>query len=215
MNPFHLEIEKYGYPLPPGVVIPAAYLAEAMHSQDLLAQANAQAAEILQAAEQARVLLLDQAAAQADALISQAREQMETALLAQHVRWLVGAEQLESLLITQVRHRILAAITSVVTTWSGEQPMSQILIQRLGDQAEKMAQQGELTLRVHPQHLPAVTTALGERLRCVGDTKMAADQAQLSSPMLQLTLSLHHHLSQLVLWLQQSPDLFDEENVYE
>lgn len=147
MNPFHLEIEKYGYPLPPGVVIPAAYLAEAMHSQDLLAQANAQAAEILQAAEQARVLLLDQAAEQADALISQAREQMETALLAQHVRWLVGAEQLESLLITQVRHRILAAITTVVTTWSGEQPMSQILIQRLGDQAEKMAQQGELTLR--------------------------------------------------------------------
>lgn len=70
-----------------------------------------------------------------------------------------------------------------------------------------MAQQGELTLRVHPQHLPAVTTALGERLRCVGDTEMAADQAQLSSPMLQLTLSLHHHLSQLVLWLQQSPDL--------
>ncbi|MBE7832663.1 HrpE/YscL family type III secretion apparatus protein, partial [Yersinia pestis] len=110
---------------------------------------------------------------------------------------------------------ILAAITTVVTTWSGEQPMSQILIQRLGDQAEKMAQQGELTLRVHPQHLPAVTTALGERLRCVGDTEMAADQAQLSSPMLQLTLSLHHHLSQLVLWLQQSPDLFDEENVYE
>lgn len=137
VNPFHLEIEKYGYPLPPGVVIPAAYLAEAMHSQDLLAQANAQAAEILQAAEQARVLLLDQAAEQADALISQAREQMETALLAQHVRWLVGAEQLESLLITQVRHRILAAITTVVTTWSGEQPMSQILIQRLGIKQRK------------------------------------------------------------------------------
>lgn len=77
-----------------------------------------------------------------------------------------------------------------------------------------MAQQGELTLRVHPQHLPAVTTALGERLRCVGDTEMAADQAQLSLQCCNLRF-LHHHLSQLVLWLQQSPDLFDEENVYE
>lgn len=179
-----------------------------------MAQANAQAAEILQAAEQARVLLLDQAAEQADALISQAREQMETALLAQHVRWLVGAEQLESLLITQVRHRILAAITTVVTTWSGEQPMSQILIQRLGSSRENGTARrinitGSSTAPASGDH------RIGKRLRCVGDTEMAADQAQLSSPMLQLTLSLHHHLSQLVLWLQQSPDLFDEENVYE
>lgn len=215
MKSLSITVEKYRYPLPAGVVIPAAYLTEITRCQAILAQANAQAAEICQAAELTRELLLEQAQRQADDLINQAHAQMETTVLEQHVRWLVDTEQLESQLITQARQRIVTAITSVVTAWSGEQSVEQVLIQRLGGQVEKMAQQGELTLRVHPQHLPAVTSALGSRLRCEGDADMAADQAQLSSSMLLLTLSLSCHLSQLVLWLQQSPDPFDQENTDE
>ncbi|ATM97532.1 type III secretion apparatus protein, HrpE/YscL family [Yersinia frederiksenii] len=203
MNPFHIRVEKFDYSLPGGRIIPAAQLQEMVHSRDLLSDARQQAAEIVHAAGAERDALLAQAQRQADKLIHQARHAMETDILAQHVAWLVAAEQAESSLVTQAREQILAAITVVVTTWAGQQPVNQILIDRLGAQVEKMAHHNELVLRVHPQHLPAVVAALGARVQCVADENMAQDQAQLSSPLLQLTLSLHHHLSQLILWLHE------------
>lgn len=206
MNPFQIRLEKFDFALPPGAIIPAAELQKMVQSRDILSNAQTQAADIVQAAQVERTELLVQAQQQADKLIEQTRSQMETEVLAQHVHWLVAEDQLASALITQARESILAAIGSVMTAWTGEQTVSQILIQRLGAQVEKLAHDNELILRVHPQHLPAVASALGSQVQCVADDHMAADEAQLSSPMLQLTLSLERHLSQLLLWLQESPE---------
>ncbi|EKN6371503.1 TPA: type III secretion system stator protein SctL [Yersinia enterocolitica] len=206
MNPLQIRVEEFDFVLPLGAVIPAAELQKIAQSRDILSDAQAQAADIVQAAQAERTELLVQAQQQADRLIEQTRSQMETDVLAQHVHWLVAVEQLESALITQARESIFAAIRSVMTAWAGEQAVSQILIHRLGAQVEKLAHDNELILRVHPQHLSAVAAALGSRVQCIADDNMAEDQAQLSSPMLQLTLSLQHHLSQLLLWLQESPE---------
>ncbi|CNI63465.1 type III secretion system stator protein SctL [Yersinia vastinensis] len=203
MNPFHIQVVKLDGVLPVGGVIPAAQLQVMAQSRDILSHAKRQAAEIVQAAEIERERLLAQAQQQVDELIHQARQDMENDVLAQHVGWLVAAEQVESLLVAQARKQILAAITSVVTTWAGQQSVSETLIHRLGMQVEKMAHHNELILRVHPQHLSAVVSALGTRVRCIADENMAKDQAQLASPLLQLTLSLSCHLSQLILWLQE------------
>ncbi|EKN3459173.1 TPA: type III secretion system stator protein SctL [Yersinia enterocolitica] len=206
MNPLQIRVEEFDFALPLGAVIPAAELQKIAQSRDILSDAQAQAADIVQAARAERTELLVQAQQQADRLIEQTRSQMETDVLAQHVHWLVAVEQLESALITQARESIFAAIRSVMTAWAGEQAVSQILIHRLGAQVEKLAHDNELILRVHPQHLSAVAAALGSRVQCIADNNMAEDQAQLSSSMLQLTLSLQHHLSQLLLWLQESPE---------
>ncbi|CNB76758.1 type III secretion system stator protein SctL [Yersinia enterocolitica] len=206
MNPLQIRVEEFDFALPLGAVIPAAELQKIAQSRDILSDAQAQAADIVQAAQAERTELLVQAQQQADRLIEQTRSQMETDVLAQHVHWLVAVEQLESALITQARESIFAAIRSVMTAWAGEQAVSQILIHRLGAQVEKLAHDNELILRVHPQHLSAVAAALGSRVQCIADNNMAEDQAQLSSSMLQLTLSLQHHLSQLLLWLQESPE---------
>ncbi|HDL7468947.1 TPA: type III secretion system stator protein SctL [Yersinia enterocolitica] len=206
MNPLQIRVEEFDFALPLGAVIPAAELQKIAQSRDILSDAQAQAADIVQAARAERTELLIQAQQQADRLIEQTRSQMETDVLAQHVHWLVAVEQLESALITQARESIFAAIRSVMTAWAGEQAVSQILIHRLGAQVEKLAHDNELILRVHPQHLSAVAAALGSRVQCIADDNMAEDQAQLSSSMLQLTLSLQHHLSQLLLWLQESPE---------
>ncbi|MFV8800528.1 type III secretion system stator protein SctL [Yersinia sp. LJYL362] len=206
MNPFQIRVETFDFALPLGAVIPAAELQKMEQSRDILSDAQAQAVEIVQAAQAESAERLAQAQQQEDKLIEQTRYQMETDVLAQHVHWLVAAEQLESALITQAREPILAAIRSVITAWAGEQAVSQILIHRLGAQVEKLAYDNELILRVHPQHLSAVAAAFGSRVLCVADENMAHDQAQLSSPLLQLTLSLQRHLSQLLLWLQESPD---------
>ncbi|ENG1109698.1 type III secretion system stator protein SctL [Yersinia enterocolitica] len=206
MNPLQIRVEEFDFALPLGAVIPAAELQKIAQSRDILSDAQAQAADIVQAAQAERTELLVQAQQQADRLIEQTRSQMETDVLAQHVHWLVAVEQLESALITQARESIFAAIRSVMTAWAGEQAVSQILLHRLGVQVEKLAHDNELILRVHPQHLSAVAAALGSRVQCIADDNMAEDQAQLSSPMLQLTLSLQHHLSQLLLWLQESPE---------
>ncbi|HEN3619882.1 TPA: type III secretion system stator protein SctL [Yersinia enterocolitica] len=206
MNPLQIRVEEFDFTLPLGAVIPAAELQKMVQSRDILSDAKTQAADIVQAAQTECAQLLAQAQQQADKLIEQTRSQMETEVLTQHVHWLVAAEQLESALITQARASILAAIRSVVTAWAGEQAVSQILIHRLGAQVENLAHDNELILRVHPQHLSAVAAALGSRVQCIADDNMAEDQAQLSSPMLQLTLSLQHHLSQLLLWLQESPE---------
>ncbi|EKN3560068.1 TPA: type III secretion system stator protein SctL [Yersinia enterocolitica] len=206
MNPLQIRVEEFDFALPLGAVIPAAELQKIAQSRDILSDAQAQAADIVQAAQAERTELLVQAQQQADRLIEQTRSQMETDVLAQYVHWLVAVEQLESALITQARESIFAAIRSVMTAWAGEQAVSQILIHRLGAQVEKLAHDNELILRVHPQHLSAVAAALGSRVQCIADDNMAEDQAQLSSPMLQLTLSLQHHLSQLLLWLQESPE---------
>jgi type III secretion system HrpE/YscL family protein len=212
MNPFHIRVEKFDYSLPAGAVIPAAQLQEMRQSRDILTEASAQAAEIIHAAQAEKVLLLEQARQQAEVLARQARGQMESEVLAQHVAWLVAAEQLTASLITQAHQHILAAMTSVITTWAGQQSVEQVLIHRLGAQVEKMAHQEMLVLRIHPQHLPAVESALGARVQCVGDEALAGDQAQLGSPMLQLTFSLNDHLSQLILWLQapSEPLLYQE-----
>ncbi|EPI9071090.1 type III secretion system stator protein SctL [Yersinia enterocolitica] len=206
MNPLQIRVEEFDFALPLGAVIPAAELQKIAQSRDILSDAQAQAADIVQAVQAERTELLVQAQQQADRLIEQTRSQMETDVLAQHVHWLVAVEQLESALITQARESIFAAIRSVMTAWAGEQAVSQILIHRLGAQVEKLAHDNELILRVHPQHLSAVAAALGSRVQCIADDNMAEDQAQLSSSMLQLTLSLQHHLSQLLLWLQESPE---------
>ncbi|EKN3571035.1 type III secretion system stator protein SctL [Yersinia enterocolitica] len=206
MNPLQIRVEEFDFALPLGAVIPAAELQKIAQSRDILSDAQAQAADIVQAARAERTELLVQAQQQADRLIEQTRSQMETDVLAQHVHWLLAVEQLESALITQARESIFAAIRSVMTAWAGEQAVSQILIHRLGAQVEKLAHDNELILRVHPQHLSAVAAALGSRVQCIADDNMAEDQAQLSSSMLQLTLSLQHHLSQLLLWLQESPE---------
>ncbi|HEN3567387.1 TPA: type III secretion system stator protein SctL [Yersinia enterocolitica] len=206
MNPLQIRVEEFDFTLPLGAVIPAAELQKMVQSRDILSDAKTQAADIVQAAQTECAQLLAQAQQQADKLIEQTRSQMETEVLTQHVHWLVAAEQLESALITQARESILAAIRSVMTAWAGEQAVSQILIHRLGAQVENLAHDNELILRVHPQHLSAVAAALGSRVQCIADDNMAEDQAQLSSPMLQLTLSLQHHLSQLLLWLQESPE---------
>lgn len=206
MNPLQIRVDEFDFALPLGAVIPAAELQKMVQSRDILSDAKTQAADIVQAAQTECAQLLAQAQQQADKLIEQTRSQMETEVLTQHVHWLVAAEQLESALITQARESILAAIRSVVTAWAGEQAVSQILIHRLGAQVENLAHDNELILRVHPQHLSAVAAALGSRVQCIADDNMAEDQAQLSSPMLQLTLSLQHHLSQLLLWLQESPE---------
>ncbi|EKN6262236.1 type III secretion system stator protein SctL [Yersinia enterocolitica] len=206
MNPLQIRVEEFDFALPLGAVIPAAELQKIAQSRDILSDAQAQAADIVQTAQAERTELLVQAQQQADRLIEQTRSQMETDVLAQHVHWLVAVEQLESALITQARESIFAAIRSVMTAWAGEQAVSQILIHRLGAQVEKLAHDNELILRVHPQHLSAVAAALGSRVQCIADDNMAEDQAQLSSSMLQLTLSLQHHLSQLLLWLQESPE---------
>ncbi|HGI5910476.1 TPA: type III secretion system stator protein SctL [Yersinia enterocolitica] len=206
MNPLQIRVDEFDFALPLGAVIPAAELQKMVQSRDILSDAKTQAADIVQAAQTECAQLLAQAQQQADKLIEQTRSQMETEVLTQHVHWLVAAEQLESALITQARASILAAIRSVMTAWAGEQVVSQILIHRLGAQVENLAHDNELILRVHPQHLSAVAAALGSRVQCIADDNMAEDQAQLSSPMLQLTLSLQHHLSQLLLWLQESPE---------
>ncbi|HEN3627997.1 type III secretion system stator protein SctL [Yersinia enterocolitica] len=206
MNPLQIRVDEFDFALPLGAVIPAAELQKMVQSRDILSDAKTQAADIVQAAQTECAQLLAQAQQQADKLIEQTRSQMETEVLTQHVHWLVAAEQLESALITQARESILAAIRSVMTAWAGEQAVSQILIHRLGAQVENLAHDNELILRVHPQHLSAVAAALGSRVQCIADDNMAEDQAQLSSPMLQLTLSLQHHLSQLLLWLQESPE---------
>ncbi|WP_145522526.1 type III secretion system stator protein SctL [Yersinia rohdei] len=205
MNLFHLSVEKFEYSLPAGRVIPAARLQQMAQSRDILAEAKVQAAAMRQATEIERDALLAQAQQQADDLLQQARDTIETQVLAQHVGWLVAAEQLESSLVMQAREHILVAIGSVITHWAGQQSVSQILIHRMGAEVAKMAQHNGLVLRVHPQQLPAIAAALGARVQCVADENMAEDQAQLGSPMLQLTLSLQRHLSQLILWLQESP----------
>lgn len=210
MNPFQIRVEKFDGSLPLDGVIPAAQLQEMEQRRDRVSDAHRQASDIVQAAQAESARLLAQAQQQADKLLEDTRSQIEIDVLAQHVSWLVSAEQTESLLITQAREPILAAIASVVAAWAGEQAASQILIHRLGAQVEKMALDDAqvlhgLMLRVHPQHFSAVASALGARVRCIADEKMASDQAQLSSPMLQITLSLQHHLSQLLQWLQESP----------
>ncbi|HHL2727455.1 TPA: type III secretion system stator protein SctL [Yersinia enterocolitica] len=206
MNPLQIRVEEFDFALPLGAVIPAAELQKIAQSRDIFSDAQAQVADIVQTAQAERTELLVQAQQQADRLIEQTRSQMETDVLVQHVHWLLAVEQLESALITQARESIFAAIRSVMTAWAGEQAVSQILIHRLGAQVEKLAHDNELILRVHPQHLSAVAAALGSRVQCIADNNMAEDQAQLSSSMLQLTLSLQHHLSQLLLWLQESPE---------
>ncbi|CRY56829.1 type III secretion apparatus protein%2C HrpE/YscL family [Yersinia intermedia] len=204
MNPFYITVTPFDEPLPVGTIIPAGLLREMSQSRDLLSDARAQAAEILQAANAEKIQLLALAEQQAERLIEQTKNQMELDILAHHINWLVSEEQLMSSLVNQAQQRILAAITTVITEWAGQQAADKILIHHLASQVTRLAEHNNLVLRVNPQHLPAVIVALGARIRCISDETLAEDEAQLSSPQLQLSFSLHRHLSQLLLWLQAS-----------
>ncbi|CNH40765.1 type III secretion apparatus protein%2C HrpE/YscL family [Yersinia massiliensis] len=214
MNPFYITVTPFDEPLPVGTIIPAELLREISQSRDLLSDARAQAGEILQAANAEKIQLLALAEQQAERLIEQTKNQMESDILAHHINWLVSEEQLTSSLVNQAQQRILAAITTVITEWAGQQAADKILIHHLASQVTRLAEHNNLVLRVNPQHLPAVITALGARIRCISDETLAEDEAQLSSPQLQLSFSLHRHLSQLLLWLQAS-SLPDKESMHD
>ncbi|CQJ01495.1 type III secretion system stator protein SctL [Yersinia frederiksenii] len=214
MNLFYITVTPFDGPLPVGTIIPVGLLQEISQCRDLLSEARAQAAEILQAANAEKTQRLALAEQQAERLIEQTRSQMEADILAHHINWLVTSEQLTSSLVNQAKKRILAAITTVVTEWAGQQAADKILIHHLASQITRLAEENSLVLRVNPQHFPAVITALGARVQCISDETLAEDEAQLSSPQLQLSFSLHRHLSQLLLWLQASP-LPDKESMHD
>jgi len=65
--------------------------------------------------------------------------------------------------VEQARSRIMQALTSVIKSWAGQQSFEKILIARLTDQVEEMAQQGLIILRVHPQQIDSLRKELGDR----------------------------------------------------
>ncbi|AWK13996.1 HrpE/YscL family type III secretion apparatus protein [Candidatus Fukatsuia symbiotica] len=212
MNPFHISIQKRHYVLPLGTYIPADIFKKIDISLEIEAQAHARAQLIVQQAEKEKKALLAAAQQQATEIVEQKRIEMESTLLQRHVNWLVQAEQLDKVLVEQARSRIMQAITTVVQSWAGEQSVDKILITRLSDQVEEMAEQGVMILSAHPQQLTALEQAMGDRLKLRADANLAPDQAILASPLLSLKISLSDHLSQLVSWLHESSVILQDES---
>ncbi|WP_339056911.1 type III secretion system stator protein SctL [Candidatus Regiella endosymbiont of Tuberolachnus salignus] len=212
MNVFHIEIAKRDYVLPLGLYIPAETVKKIDSGMEIEAQAHARAQLILQQAEKEKTALLAAAQQQATETMQLARAEMEKKVLQQHVNWLVEAEQLDIRLVEQVRSRIMQALTSVIQSWAGQQSVDKILLARLTDQVEEMAQQGLITLRVHPQQIDSLTKALGDRLTLQADASLEVDQAVLASPLLSLKISLSDHLSQLLAWLHESSAILPDEH---
>lgn len=212
MNVFRIEIAKRDYVLPLGLYIPAEIVKKIDSGMEIEAQAHASAQLILQQAEKEKTALLAAAQQQATEMMQLARAEMEKKVLQQHVNWLIEAEQLDIRLVEQARSRIMQALTSVIQSWAGQQPVDKILLARLTDQVEEMAQQGLITLRVHPQQVDSLTQKLGDRLTLQADASLEVDQAILASPLLSLNLSLSDHLSQLVTWLHESSAILPDEH---
>lgn len=212
MNVFRIEIAKRDYVLPLGLYIPAEIVKKIDSGVEIEAQAHTRAQLILQQAEKEKTALLAAAQQQATETMQLARVEMEKKILQQHVNWLVEAEQLDIRLVEQARSRIMQALTSVIQSWAGQQSIDKILLARLTDQVEEMAQQGLITLRVHPQQVDSLTPALGDRLTLQADASLEVDQAILASPLLSLNLSLSDHLSQLVTWLHESSAILSDEH---
>lgn len=127
---------------------------------------------------------------------------LEARWLRKHVIRLLRDEDREQALVSAVSDRIHHCIEQVLSAWFGQQPRDEMLCDRLALQAEQMANEGVLTLRCHPDLLPAVQAAFGSRFVLLAAPELPPDSAVLASSQLSVEFSSEGYFQQLLQWLR-------------
>lgn len=133
-------------------------------------------------------------------------EQMESEWLAKHVKRLCEEETQHQQYVDQAAEFILNSVEQVLSAWFDQQPIDSTLCHRLAKQAQSMAQEGALRLRIHPQHLALMREHFGDRFTLVEDPDFAPDRAELASMHYSVEFSLSEHFWQLLAWLRKGDD---------
>lgn len=133
-------------------------------------------------------------------------EQLEGEWLAKHIKCLCDEEARHRLCIDQAADFILRSLEQVLSAWFDQQPIDNTLCHRLAKQAQSMAKEGALTLRIHPEKRALMQEHFGQRFTLVEDPTFTPDRAELSSPHYCVEFSLHNHFCQLLEWLRRGND---------
>lgn len=133
-------------------------------------------------------------------------EQLEGEWLAKHVKCLCDEEARHRLCIDQAADFILRSLEQVLSAWFDQQPIDNTLCHRLAKQAQSMAKEGALTLRIHPEKRALMQEHFGQRFTLVEDPTFTPDRAELSSPHYCVEFSLRNHFCQLLEWLRRGND---------
>lgn len=213
-----LPLIEIDTPLPAKTLIDAEWLTTQIDAVVERQKAHRQAASILNAARRkAEKVMRDvyrsqhkmetEMADEMERLREATIEHSESQWLATHVKYLLEGEEMQQAWVDKVAKHIHHSIEKVLTAWFDEQPYDQTLCHRLTKQVQNMGKEGNLTLRVHQQHLEKMRETFGERLTLVADPSFTVDQAELSSLLLSVEFSLSLHFKQLLSWLRQSESL--------
>ncbi|MGC0154947.1 type III secretion system stator protein SctL [Chromobacterium vaccinii] len=182
-----------------GPIIPADDLASYINGGEIVAQAQAQAKQILEAAErEAEQLheLCEQAleAAWQNGLEKVARETpaLRQQAVADTVEWLLDQRDLEQAIIERLEGRLLGILVSVFEECYGRQSESRLLASLLRDRIGLLPGGEEGTLHVCPEQHEELRQALisCSWLRIEADADIASGKALLQTPLVILSLDL-------------------------
>lgn len=131
-------------------------------------------------------------------------EELESEWLAKHVKRLCDEETIHRQYVDQAANFISKSLEQVLVAWFDQQPTDSTLCHRLAKQAQLMAKEGVLKLRIHPERLPLMKENFGERFLLIADPDFAPDCAELSSEQYSVEFSLSNHFQQLLTWLRHA-----------
>lgn len=130
--------------------------------------------------------------------------QMEGEWLEKHVKRLNDDDETYRQWVDLAAERIQSSIEQVLSAWFDQQPIDQTLCHRLAKQAQSMAKEGAICVRIHPDRQALIQDTFGERFTVVVDPGIPPDKAELSSVRSSVSFSLEEHFRQLQEWLRHT-----------
>ncbi|MCW2474988.1 MULTISPECIES: HrpE/YscL family type III secretion apparatus protein [unclassified Symbiopectobacterium] len=204
--------------LPDFPVIPAERLNTQLAYAHTLRDAHQEAATIVKAASRKAEHMIRQARKaqrqiQNEAYAEFSRRQQEILTrcenqwLARHVVALCEAASVEQCVVQAVTSRIRLAMRNVLSAWFSQQPVDDLLCDRLSQQVAQLAAAGCTTLQIHPEREARMREAFGERLAIACNPQLAVDEAVLTSSQLSVSFSLSRHFQQVLAWIDTENEL--------
>ncbi|WP_158300663.1 type III secretion system stator protein SctL [Chromobacterium sp. ATCC 53434] len=199
MTPLSLPITKLPGNAPLGTIIPAEDMAGYVKASEIVAQAEVQARQILEAAEREIEQLYGMYEQISEAAWQTGMDRIEEEApglrqfaVAEAVEWLIAEQELENKIIERLEGQLSGVLVQVFEEWYGKQSEPQLLANILRERIKKLSGDEEWMLYVSSEQYDELRQALISypRLRIEPDASLGSGKVLLQTPLAILSLNL-------------------------
>lgn len=208
MNPFNIPVRRFQIATHEKQIVRREDVEKMEQAQDILEQARSKADAIVLQAQIEIGEMHQRAADEAKQNAALLAEQAKQHAISKTVDWIVDEVSIEQVIAKQMSERIRSLVTVAIREYSAIQDVSEILVRRLTKPIDEQLAKGCVTLKVHPNILPSVSSTLdkSDGLTIVADDRLGDRQARLETSLVRVDIDLDQHLQMILDKLLCQPE---------